>query len=195
MRKLDDSVLLSLALVRSVGAALNHIDDCDEVFNYWEPLHYLLYGSGMQTWEYAPQYALRTYAYLAPFVIVGKVLAFCGVDKLGVFFGIRMALALCSAAMETLFVQAIRQKFSKYVTVCVLLSYHKLFLVVILSITPRETGDYTFWFLILAPGVFTSSTALLPSSFCGYCVLAAYTAWFLDKSYTTVHTSGFYTST
>ena len=23
-----------------------------QVFNYWEPLHYLLYGHGMQTWEY-----------------------------------------------------------------------------------------------------------------------------------------------
>lgn len=42
------------------------ITDCDEVYNYWEPLHFLLYGSGMQTWEYAHQYALRTYAYLLP---------------------------------------------------------------------------------------------------------------------------------
>lgn len=32
------------------------IADCDEVFNYWEPLHHLLYGHGLQTWEYAPRY-------------------------------------------------------------------------------------------------------------------------------------------
>jgi alpha-1,2-mannosyltransferase len=47
--------------------------DCDEVYNYWEPLHYLLYKSGMQTWEYAPQYALRTYAYLVPMSLLSQV--------------------------------------------------------------------------------------------------------------------------
>lgn len=26
--------------------------------------HYLLYGTGMQTWEYSPVYAIRSYAYL-----------------------------------------------------------------------------------------------------------------------------------
>ena len=50
------------------------IMDCDEVYNYWEPLHYLSYGSGMQTWEYAPQYALRTYVYLLPLYGVTKLL-------------------------------------------------------------------------------------------------------------------------
>ena len=50
------------------------ITDCDEVFNYWEPLHFIQYGNGMQTWEYAPQYALRTYAYLLPLSIISKCL-------------------------------------------------------------------------------------------------------------------------
>lgn len=47
--------------------------DCDEVFNYWEPLHFLLFGTGFQTWEYAHQYALRTFAYLMPLVGISKV--------------------------------------------------------------------------------------------------------------------------
>jgi hypothetical protein len=38
--------------VRLVSARYNLIHDCDEVFNFWEPLHYLLYGYGKQTWEY-----------------------------------------------------------------------------------------------------------------------------------------------
>jgi alpha-1,2-mannosyltransferase len=52
------------------------IQDCDEVFNYWEPLNFLLYDYDdaspdtfsvfLQTWEYSHQYALRTYAYLLP---------------------------------------------------------------------------------------------------------------------------------
>mmetsp|Transcript_18689 Transcript_18689/g.34405 ORF Transcript_18689/g.34405 Transcript_18689/m.34405 type:complete len:623 (+) Transcript_18689:38-1906(+) len=53
-------------------ANLAPITDCDEVFNYWEPLHFVLYGTGMQTWEYAHQYALRTYAYLLPMAAVAK---------------------------------------------------------------------------------------------------------------------------
>jgi alpha-1,2-mannosyltransferase len=38
--------------------------DCDETFNYWEPLHYLQYGNGLQVWEYSPQYGLRSYFFL-----------------------------------------------------------------------------------------------------------------------------------
>jgi hypothetical protein len=25
---------------------------CTETFNYWEPTHFLMFGYGMQTWEY-----------------------------------------------------------------------------------------------------------------------------------------------
>jgi alpha-1,2-mannosyltransferase len=42
------------------------LTDCDEVYNYWEPLHFILYQTGLQTWEYANEYALRTFAYLVP---------------------------------------------------------------------------------------------------------------------------------
>jgi alpha-1,2-mannosyltransferase len=31
--------------IRIGTANLSPITDCDEVFNYWEPLHFLLYGS------------------------------------------------------------------------------------------------------------------------------------------------------
>jgi len=37
---------------RLLSVYFNIVHDCDEVFNYWEPLHYLLYGYGLQTWEY-----------------------------------------------------------------------------------------------------------------------------------------------
>lgn len=56
--------------------------DCDEVFNYWEPLHFLLFGSSnsnssfttsaMQTWEYSHDYQLRTFAYLTPLQCVAN---------------------------------------------------------------------------------------------------------------------------
>ena len=42
-------VILSARL----GAAVwSGISDCDETFNYWEPAHFMLYGHGLQTWEY-----------------------------------------------------------------------------------------------------------------------------------------------
>jgi alpha-1,2-mannosyltransferase len=48
--------------------------DCDEVYNYWEPLHYIIFGNGgFQTWEYSNEFALRTYAYLSPLWALAKV--------------------------------------------------------------------------------------------------------------------------
>lgn len=51
--------------------------DCDETFNYLEPLHFLVYGRGFQTWEYAPQFALRPYSFLVlfakPLVLIKKL--------------------------------------------------------------------------------------------------------------------------
>lgn len=44
--------VFALGMLRYMSATTNIIHDCDEVFNYWEPLHYLLYKSGFQTWEY-----------------------------------------------------------------------------------------------------------------------------------------------
>lgn len=44
-----------------------------QVFNYWEPTHYLQYGYGMQTWEYSPIYAIRSWAYIRLHAIVGNV--------------------------------------------------------------------------------------------------------------------------
>lgn len=54
---------LVLGVFRYGSASSNIIHDCDEVFNYWEPLHYLLYKSGFQTWEY--RYALLEIVYFS----------------------------------------------------------------------------------------------------------------------------------
>lgn len=35
-------------IVRLSAAVWSTITDCDETFNYWEPLHFLLYGKGYQ---------------------------------------------------------------------------------------------------------------------------------------------------
>ncbi|EFX68930.1 hypothetical protein DAPPUDRAFT_259349 [Daphnia pulex] len=48
------TVFKALASARLCAAVWNNITDCDETYNYWEPLHYVLFGSGFQTWEYSP---------------------------------------------------------------------------------------------------------------------------------------------
>lgn len=48
------------------------IQDCDETFNYWEPTHYLQHGYGLQTWEYSPVYAIRSWTYVAFHAIIGS---------------------------------------------------------------------------------------------------------------------------
>ena len=59
-------LLIIILSYRTSTLPSNLLTDCDEVYNYYEPLHFVLYGYGLQTWEYAEEYALRTYAYLMP---------------------------------------------------------------------------------------------------------------------------------
>ena len=36
-------------------------------------MHFLMFGSGFQTWEYSPKYAIRSYAYLLLHTFPGKI--------------------------------------------------------------------------------------------------------------------------
>jgi alpha-1,2-mannosyltransferase len=106
--------------------------DCDETFNYWEVVHFLLYQFGFQTWEYSNEFALRTYAYLTPMVGVAKfyqwVLPFVGSDhgnvswfwsmltkysvtneKIALFVLLRASLGIWTAIAEITFCQAIAE--------------------------------------------------------------------------------------
>lgn len=67
------TALFALFLLRMLGAMLLPISDCDETFNYWEPMHWMMYGYGFQTWEYSPQFALRSYGYVGLHAAVGHV--------------------------------------------------------------------------------------------------------------------------
>ena len=74
----------------------------------------------MQTWEYSPLIKLRSYSYLLPHVLVGKVIGLLlqvvggshgHHNKIVVFYGIRVVLGLVSAFCEAEFVQAINSRF------------------------------------------------------------------------------------
>jgi alpha-1,2-mannosyltransferase len=149
------TALLLLISMRWLGSWLLGLADCDETFNYWEPTHYLLYGTGFQTWEYAPQYGLRSYLYVGLHALVGKIVsALIGGDKVVVFYVIRATLAGVCAACEAVFYRGVVWRFGS------------------------EIGLYTLLFLMVSPGMLAASVAFLPSSFCMYAYLLAFGCWF-----------------
>ena len=92
-----------LVAARLASAVFNIIHDCDETYNYVEPLHYLLYGYGLQTWEYSAEFAMRAYIYLLLHALVGAPAAAlfgAGAGKVAVFYAIKVALALVAAITD-----------------------------------------------------------------------------------------------
>ncbi|XP_048093906.1 alpha-1,2-mannosyltransferase ALG9 [Alosa alosa] len=148
-----------LVSARFCAALLSNISDCDETFNYWEPTHYLLYGKGMQTWEYSPTYAIRSYAYLwlhaLPAFFHAKILQ---TNKVLVFYFLRCVLAFACCVCELYFYKAVCKKFGLHV------------------------GRLMLAFLVLSAGMFCSSAAFLPSTFCMYSAVVAMTGWFQGRT-------------
>lgn len=128
----DLSMMYVILLAINIQSALHsHIDDTDETYGYWEPLHYLLYGSGMQTWEYSPQYAIRSYAFIFPLFAVlntiNHITAIFGsytplnlvlgvgqpevFDKIWLFYMGKVVLGIFSSWAAIRFIRAIREKF------------------------------------------------------------------------------------
>jgi len=56
-----------------LSALFAPIQDCDETFNYWEPTHYLSHGYGLQTWEYSPEFAIRSWVYIGIHSAIGSL--------------------------------------------------------------------------------------------------------------------------
>ncbi|KAK6331543.1 mannosyltransferase [Orbilia blumenaviensis] len=139
------SVILSVGLVSALYAT---IPDCDEVFNYWEPTHYLFYGYGLQTWEYSPAYAIRSWLYVGihslvtlPFSLIPNL------DKSHLFLILRTALTATAAVSQAELYEALSR-----------------------SINP---GVGLLFILVSVPsaGMFQAMPAYLPSSFAMYFVM------------------------
>lgn len=145
-------------LPRLLSAIHTPIQDCDEVFNYWEPTHYLTHGYGLQTWEYSPVYAIRSWAYVglhAVILTLGRLVPFVGNDKTSQFYFLRIVLGVFCAACET-----------------------KLFSVIARTTSPR----IAVMFLVImasSAGMFHAGTAYLPSTFAMYTTMLG-TAAFMD---------------
>lgn len=134
-----------MSLIANGIAALHApIQDCDEVYNFWEPTHYLDHGYGLQTWEYSPEYSIRSWLYVALHTGVGKLGSLFTQDKVSEFYFIRFFLAVVCAACQT----------RLYSSVCRFFS-------------PR-VGLMYLMIIAFSPGMFHASAAFLPSSFTMY---------------------------
>ncbi|KAK7890845.1 mannosyltransferase [Exophiala xenobiotica] len=120
------------------------IQDCDETFNYWEPLHYLTHGYGLQTWEYSPEYSIRSWAYVLIHAIPAKIAGLLGGSKILEFYALRAILAFVCAATEIRLYSAISR-----------------------VLNPR-IGVIFLMIVAFSPGFFYASSAFLPSSFAMY---------------------------
>ena len=145
--------------VNLLAAVFAPIQDCDEVFNYWEPTHYLNRGFGFQTWEYSPEYAIRSWLYILLHAAIGRLLRpieWAIGRQLQEFIWIRMFLGLLCAFCQTRLIRAV----SKYVE-------HRVALLMALV-------------MLSSTGMFYASVAYLPSSFSMYTAMLGFSA-FLDK--------------
>lgn len=157
------TALKALLSARLSAAIWSNISDCDETFNYWEPTHFLIYGSGFQTWEYSPAYAIRSYLYLwlygFPALVYSSVLQS---NKVLVFYFTRCLMALVSSLADAYLYSAVRRTFGPFASRLLLL------------------------FLVLSTGMFIASTAFLPSSFAMYCTSVLFAAWLLAQHRTVI---------
>ena len=145
--------LLPLLAVRLLSALFSPIPDCDEVFNYWEPTHYLLYGQGLQTWEYSPDYALRSYFYCAFHAALAAAVGVLTSNKVAIFYAVRCALGAASALVEARFARRVAQ------------------------VVGTEIGVLTWLLLLTSAGMFHASVAFLPSTFAMVLLTRAWTCW------------------
>ncbi|CCH61976.1 hypothetical protein TBLA_0G00270 [Henningerozyma blattae CBS 6284] len=137
------TLLLLLATSRLFFQPLySLISDCDETFNYWEPLNLLVNGFGKQTWEYSPEYAIRSWAFLSPFAFILKPFnwIFPQLDNVWSFYLVRFTLGLVSFIWEYL-----------------------LHLEIATSLSPTSANIWLL-FQVFNPGWFHASVELLPSS-------------------------------
>eukprot|EP01052_Picozoa_sp_SAG31_P026337 SAG31_NODE_2380_length_5833_cov_1.859435_3_plen_143_part_00 len=87
--------LLALLLVRVSAATFTMITDCDETFNYWEPVHFVLFGWGYQVSRSIPFNSTST-VFLCKLATASGTPHACHhfAADMGVFTGLRASVVL-----------------------------------------------------------------------------------------------------
>ncbi|KAJ1679218.1 mannosyltransferase, partial [Spiromyces aspiralis] len=138
-----------ISLIRIMGAFTAPIQDCDEVYNYWEPVHLIHFGYGKQTWEYGPQFALRSWAFSWIYALIGYVSHFFFAlrFKHQLFMVMRLMMGLACSACEATYITAIANR------------------------VDRRIANYTLVILATSAGMFHAAVSILPSSFAMYFIM------------------------
>lgn len=144
-----------LLAVFSVSAWNMVIMDCDETFNYLDPLHNLIYGYGLQTWEYDPRFALRPYSFLLLFSLPLKLMIriFNLKDKVIVFKMLRMIMGTMSAWGLSHLIDTIAMTIG------------------------LDVAKYTAILAATSTGIFISSTSFLPNTFSMFTLSFIWSYW------------------
>jgi alpha-1,2-mannosyltransferase len=166
-------VFFFLLIPRFLAANRAPISDCDETFNFWEAVHHLTFSGGQQTWEQAPQYALRSWLYAgahaALFRIVGTLVPWVSTPA-SFWFMSRFALAVLSAAVEA-FAAAV------FLRECRKMN----------RIDPNNNrmicGYLSVAFLATAPGLFSHQISLLPTTTAATILLLCTSLTIFDPKY------------
>ena len=168
------SIFIIFLTLNSIAAIVNHIEDTDETYGYWEPLHFLLNGQGFQTWEYSPIYAIRTYAFILPFYIISHIVIAIH----------QMILSLLSyfPNFSLLFAPIVQSEFSLFFIIrfiiAIFTSYCETkYIIQIFHTLGYEIAFMTFIFLLASPGMFYLSTSYLPSSISTSLIMLTFTFW------------------
>ena len=154
----DPSLVAAFCVFLSINllaAVYSPIQDCDEVFNYWEPSHYIAHGSGLQTWEYSPEYAIRSWLYSLIHAIPSKIAAAFVSKRAYEFYFVRGLLGAICAGCETRLLSLIARTMNPRIAVIFLLA------------------------MATSSGMFHASVAYLPSSFAMYTAMMGAAA-FMD---------------
>jgi len=113
------TVLLLISIGLQVIATIftDYTTDWDEAGNYWEPLHFLLYGKGLQTWEWNREFALRSP--FLPLILsgVGKCFQYFGFSRYMVFYFIRLTVGIMGCFGIFYMAFAVKRKFGEMVAV------------------------------------------------------------------------------
>ncbi|KAK6527847.1 mannosyltransferase [Orbilia ellipsospora] len=152
------NVALSITFLTGfLAATYATIPDCDEVFNYWEPTHYLLHGNGLQTWEYSPAYAIRSWLYIGIHALITLPLSAAGFDKKYEFMLLRSFLIGVASLSQTELYDGLSR------------------------VLGPDIGLIFLLISVSSAGMFQAAPAYLPSSFAMYFVMFG-TAAFLKAS-------------
>lgn len=156
-------VLFGTFLVANcIAAFYNHIDDTDETYGYWEVLHYLNFGRGMQTWEYSPQFAIRSYTFICGILPFAELYKMVGLSKIEIFYGIRLILGSFTAYSQARFLHSIESSFgTAYVRLSAML-------------------------MLFSPGILFAGTSFLPSAIAMNTVMLGMSNWLADDYLSTI---------